>query len=202
MWTMPDSLPGYDSWKTQSPYEDDMEPEDLSLYVGIDPGQSGAIAVLSGTGDIRLLTKMPETPGDVWDEIEYIGTMARRDNIGVFIYLEKVGAMPGQGIASTAKFMRGYGVLIGCLAASGLPHDLVAPGVWQKRMKCLSKGDKNVTKRMAQQLFPTQKITHVTADALLIASYCRLTMAGHVYKYSTNRWILAEGHDDQPSRPT
>jgi hypothetical protein len=37
----------------------------------------------------------------------------------------------------------------------------------------LSKGDKNVTKRKAQELFPSLKITHATADALLIAEYLR-----------------------------
>ncbi len=44
---------------------------------------------------------------------------------------------------------------------------------WQKEMGCLTKGDKNVTKRRAQELFPTLKITHAIADALLIAEYGR-----------------------------
>jgi hypothetical protein len=35
----------------------------------------------------------------------------------------------------------------------------------------MTKGDKNVTKRMAQQLYPDIKITHANADALLIHEY-------------------------------
>ena len=40
-------------------------------------------------------------------------------------------------------------------------------------MSWLSKGDKNVTKSRAQELFPELKITHAIADALLIAEYGR-----------------------------
>jgi len=36
-------------------------------------------------------------------------------------------------------------------------------------------GDKNVSKRRAQELFPEIKITHAIADALLIAEYARRT---------------------------
>ena len=36
-----------------------------------------------------------------------------------------------------------------------------------------SKGDKNVTKRRAQELFPGARVTHAVADALLLAEYCR-----------------------------
>jgi hypothetical protein len=51
----------------------------------------------------------------------------------------------------------------------------VTPFTWQKRLQCLSGGDKNVTKARAQQLFPGVKISHITADALLLAEFCRLT---------------------------
>jgi hypothetical protein len=40
-------------------------------------------------------------------------------------------------------------------------------------MSCLTKGDKNVTKSRAQELFPEVKVTHAIADALLIAEYGR-----------------------------
>jgi hypothetical protein len=43
--------------------------------------------------------------------------------------------------------------------------------VWQKSLGCLTHGDKNVSKAAAQRLFPGMKITHATADALLIAYY-------------------------------
>jgi hypothetical protein len=57
------------------------------------------------------------------------------------------------------------------LTAAKLPFERVRPQVWQKTMQCMSKGDKNVTKRRAQELFPDIKVTHATADGLLIMSY-------------------------------
>ena len=53
------------------------------------------------------------------------------------------------------------------------PFEEVAPQVWQKVLGCLSRGDKNVTKAKAQQLFPAIKVTHAIADALLLAEYAR-----------------------------
>ena len=44
---------------------------------------------------------------------------------------------------------------------------------WQKYLGCLTKGDKNVSKAKAQELFPDLKITHAIADSLLIAEYGR-----------------------------
>jgi hypothetical protein len=35
----------------------------------------------------------------------------------------------------------------------------------------MTKGDKNISKAKAQELFPDKKIIHATADALLIALY-------------------------------
>lgn len=82
---------------------------------------------------------------------------------------------PRMGVTSAFTFGQGYGMLEGFLVALGIPYDLVAPGTWQKALGCLSRGDKNVTKKKAQQLFPGQKVTHYTADALLIAEHCRRT---------------------------
>ncbi len=42
-----------------------------------------------------------------------------------------------------------------------------------KTLDCMTGGDKNVTKRKAQELFPEIKVTHAIADALLIGEYAR-----------------------------
>jgi hypothetical protein len=57
------------------------------------------------------------------------------------------------------------------LTAAGIPFERVRPQKWQQAMGCMTKGDKNVSKRRAQELYPQLKITHATADALLIATY-------------------------------
>ena len=105
--------------------------------------------------------------------VERLGTVLSDTETQCFAYLEKVHAMPKQGVSSTFKFGLNYGFLIGCLTALRIPFEFVTPNTWQKALSCQSKGDKNVTKAKAQQLFPHLKIIHTIADALLIAEYGR-----------------------------
>lgn len=144
------------------------------IYIGIDPGQSGGIASLVGdnTGTSPACVKMPETEKDCFDALE---KLQRINFTAIFAVIESVHSMPKQGVASSFKFGRNYGFLRGCLIALGIPFEEVTPQKWQKALGCLSHGDKNVTKARAQQLFPALKITHATADALLLAEYCRRT---------------------------
>jgi crossover junction endodeoxyribonuclease RuvC len=142
--------------------------DERELFCGIDPGRtSGGIAILDRKGGVVIVQAMPDTERDTAELIEEFCGQIR------MVALEKVGVMPGQGISSSGKFMRHYGFLEGLLIAFRLPYELIRPQQWQSGMGCLTKGDKNVTKAMAQRLFPTLKITHATADALLIAEHCR-----------------------------
>jgi len=145
-------------------------------YVGIDPGQSGGIACIhSVPGSIEEVAakKMPETERDIYEVLRDVcGSM------DTFCIIEKVHSMPKQGVVSTFKFGRNYGFLRGILIAQNVPFDEVSPGVWQRHLGCLTKGDKNITKSKAQQLFPTIKVTHSIADSLLIAEYCRRIKSG------------------------
>ena len=141
--------------------------------IGIDPGQSGGIA-WHEDGEMRV-EKMPETISDLWRLIDSIvdgwGMIYRLGQTKA--YIEQVHSMPGQGVASSFKFGRGYGNLEMALTAANIPFERVTPQKWQKAMGCMTKGDKNVSKRKAQELFPSLKITHATADATLIAEYGR-----------------------------
>lgn len=134
------------------------------IIIGIDPGQSGAAAYISN-GVIEFV-KLANTERDISDFL-------REHQDASFAYIEKVHSMPKQGVASSFKFGANYGFLRGCLIAHGIPFEEVTPQKWQKAMGCMSRGDKNVTKARAQQLFPEIKITHAIADALLIAEYGR-----------------------------
>lgn len=136
-------------------------------FLGIDPGQSGGIAVVINAGQ-ALAYKMPDTERDVF---ELLAQGAPYE----FAMIEAVHSMPKQGVASSFKFGRSYGFLRGILTSLGIPWGEVSPQRWQKHMQCRSGGDKNITKAKAQQLFPGIKITHAVADSLLIAEYCRQT---------------------------
>lgn len=136
------------------------------MIIGIDPGSSGGVAFIFENGEVEAF-KMPDTERDILDLLSSTG-----DEKPV-VFLEKVHTMKGQGIASSGKFMQGYGLLRGIVTALKYPLYDVTPQKWQKSLSCLSGGNKNVTKQAAQQLFPQLKITHATADALLIAEYGR-----------------------------
>lgn len=140
----------------------------MRIYLGIDPGKSGGIAFIPERGD-PWAEKMPDTERDLFDLLEM------QDEWEPFAYIENVSSSPQQGVVSAFTFGKGYGSLLMALTARGIAYERIAPGVWQKSMKCLTKGNKNVSKARAQELFPSLKITHANADALLIAEHCRRT---------------------------
>lgn len=137
-----------------------------SPVLGIDPGLGGGLAVVGQ--DFTRAWKMPETERDLLDTLSDVKTF------GVTTaYLEFVRSSPQMGVVSAFKFGQGYGGLRMACIASGLKLEEVTPQKWQQVLKCRTKGDKNVSKRRAQELFPGVKITHAIADALLIAEYGR-----------------------------
>lgn len=138
----------------------------MTAVLGIDPGESGGISVLAD-GQPAQVWKMPPTERDVFELMEDVVESYDPGHA----YIEKVHSMPRQGVASSFKFGMGYGGLRMALLAAGIPFSTVIPARWQRTMQCLSRGEKNVTKARAQEIFPSLKITHAIADALLIAAY-------------------------------
>ncbi len=159
----------------------------MTVIVGIDPGKLGGIAwVINGHVHAQ---GMPETERDLADLFALFNTIDV-----AFAYLEKVGALPGQGSTSGFTFGTGYGFLRACLVCNKIPFDDVLPQTWQKKfgliMPCprregetekqhkarkaaIKAKKKKQTRAKAQQLFPNMKITHGTADALLVMEYGR-----------------------------
>lgn len=151
-------------------------PAKRELFLGIDPGQSGGFAILESAGVVIDVTPMPDTEADIAAYLREFGMSIR------MAYIEAVHSMPKQGIASAFKFGCGYGGLRMALVCLRIPFESVTPGSWQKRLGAIVHGrtlnssktaKKNGTKARAQELFPGRKITHATADALLIAEDCR-----------------------------
>jgi len=143
--------------------------------IGIDPGANGGIAWISDGK--ACVEKMPDTLQDLWDLILDIRDggepRQRLDKVvlGHVAYIEQVHSSPQMGVKSAFTFGNGFGHLEMALTAAGIPFERVRPQVWQKELSCLTGGDKNVSKRRAQELFPHLKVIHATADALLIAHY-------------------------------
>ena len=141
-------------------------------YLGIDPGKNGSISIIDTEWkSVVHGCKLSETEQDIWSWIN--------DSVNLLTAcatIEKVHSTPQMGVVSAFTFGRGYGFVIGMLTAAQIPFKYVTPQQWQKGMKCLTKGDKNVSKAAAQRLWPWAKITHNNADSLLIAEYGRLNL--------------------------
>jgi hypothetical protein len=144
----------------------------MRVYLGIDPGKGGGLALVADTGTLLAVSNMPATPKGIFDLLQ---TWSDCWNGHVDATLERVHSMPRQGVVSAFTFGQGYGGLIMALEALEISYSLVQPTQWQRKFNCLSGGDKNVTKRAAMRRFPEQTITHAIADALLIADYGRRT---------------------------
>lgn len=139
----------------------------MRAFLGVDPGMSGASFLCIEDEHPRFALHC-ETERDISDW--YAAMVGQYEIVAM---LEKVNAMPKQGVSSTFKFGQSFGFLRGLLTAHQIPFELVSPQRWQKQMQCQTKGDKNVTKAMAQRLMPSFKFTHKTADAFLLAQYAK-----------------------------
>jgi hypothetical protein len=104
-----------------------------------------------------------------------------------FAVIEKVGGYIGKPQPGSAMFKFGmsYGGLRMALIAAGISFLEVTPQQWQKTLgvstkkKNETKGKfKNRLKALAQQIFPSVKVTLATADALLLAEYARRLRSG------------------------
>lgn len=149
-----------------------------TVYMGIDPGASGGIAIVQGLRCL-LAEPMPRTEKDLWNLIH------RECKQGVdFTVIEKVQGYIGKQQPGSAmfKFGQNYGSVRMALVGNNEPFQEVAPLSWQKAMKISPRGKKesktqfkNRLKAKAQQLFPKVQVTLATADAILIACYAQHT---------------------------
>ena len=144
-----------------------------TAYLGIDPGQSGAIALLSE--EQVLVEDWPGDPNAAADVLrEWLGQY--RVDLAA---LERVNAMPKQGVSSTFKLGCNLGAWQGILAALGLPYLMPTPQEWQKGLVKKSDGPdpKARSLAVARRLFPdavlSRKSDHGRADALLLAWFAK-----------------------------
>jgi hypothetical protein len=158
----------------------------VPTYLGLDPGSSGGIAALRG-GAVRLAALDKLSAHDLWAWVREYGRGDLRplhSAASSFAVLEKVGGYVGGAHARGSHmftFGTSFGMLRMALVAASIPFEEVPPQKWQKEFGLRkTKGEtdtswKNRLKSRAQQLFPSEKITLATADALLMAEYCRRT---------------------------
>lgn len=161
----------------------------MTVLVGIDPGISGALAVLR-TGKPIEFHDTPTLTLKTGKSIKHvIDAQAAADLLrGInpdFIAIEKVWAMPGaggaaMGVSSAFNFGMGFGIWIGIISALQIAHEQIPPNTWKKAMMPGMNKEKDASRQRAMQLFPktakdlTRIKDHGRADALLIVRYHQL----------------------------
>jgi crossover junction endodeoxyribonuclease RuvC len=150
------------------------------IYVGIDPGATGAISVITDAGLTVYRFKMTEKfTKDVHIVRGFLESLFFLDDKDMIVYLEKVHSMPGQGVTSVFTFGQMVGIIQGMLKQAGLKYKEVTPQDWQRKLAPeLASKDKALRKReyqyKAQKLFPNNTITLDAADSVLIAYYAKV----------------------------
>lgn len=155
------------------------------LWIGIDPGQSGGIAFLydidDETGVSSYAHKCPDTVQDIRTLVKGFTAPYGLNPHSMFASLERVHALPQNAVRSAFKFGVNYGQWLGILASLEVPYIEVTPHKWMKHYGAMPKERikrKNHLKHLAQQRFPTVKVTLAVSDALLIALYGKETSYG------------------------
>ena len=163
-------------------------------YIGADPGMGGALAILvldplRGLGQLSV-EDMPshEIDGkrtmDMWSLahilMQWVHSFDVRNSA-----VERVHAMPKQGVTSAFSFGFSAGALQQGLASAGLPITLIQPAVW-KAIYGLRGGreNKDMSRAKASQMFPSfahlwaRKKDEGRAEAVLLAHYASRLQEG------------------------
>lgn len=144
-----------------------------TAFLGIDPGASGAVALLTHDGAM-----VESWPGDSVAAADLLRGWATQCQIKLAA-LERVSSRPGQGVASTFSFGTNFGCWQGILAALSIPYSMPTPQQWQRGLIVNSDGPDPKARALAvaRRLYPTvdlhRKGDHGKADALLLALWAK-----------------------------
>ena len=143
-------------------------------FIGIDPGKTGAAALITDEGNHEIL----DYPGSPSLIVETFMGWESKYNI-IMAALEKVGARPGQGVVSMFTFGRNLGAWEGIISAFSIPFMMPTPRQWQKGIIDPKAGTDTKTRSLntARRLFPdaslSRKKDHGRSDALLLAFWAK-----------------------------
>ena len=150
--------------------------------IGIDPGLSGAIAILENNKVLNIfdMPVMSEGKKNKRQLNSALLVSLIKENIGkneeVAVVVEQVNAMPGQGVTSMFNFGQSFGILKGICSAMQLPMYFVRPAKWKKYFNLIN-SEKDASRTKAIEIFPyissnlSKKKDANKADAILIASF-------------------------------
>ena len=150
--------------------------------IGIDPGLSGAIAVLENNKVLNIfdIPVMSEGKKNKRQLNSALLVNLLKENINkeeeVAVVIEQVNAMPGQGVTSMFNFGQTFGALKGICAALELPIFFVRPSKWKKYFELIN-SSKDASRTKAIEMYPklsnqlSKKKDVNKSDAILIARF-------------------------------
>lgn len=158
----------------------------MTLFIGIDPGLSGGIAVLPGsTGVEPRAWVMPVNGKEVairqvqCDLRHYAGLCLSSE---ILCCMEWAQAMPKQGGCSMFNYGMGFGMLRATLTALFIPHLLVRPRKWKDAVLVGTNKDKDAAIQICHRLLPDISLRRTPqcktdndgmADAICLALYAK-----------------------------
>ncbi len=152
------------------------------IIVGIDPGLSGAIAILENNKVLKLFDMPVMAEGKKnkkqLNSAQLVNII--KDNIGsaehIAVVVEQVNAMPGQGVTSMFNFGQTFGAIKGVCAALKLPIFFVRPSKWKKYFELIN-SSKDSSRTKVIEMYPSlsnqlsKKKDVNKSDAILIARF-------------------------------
>ncbi len=150
--------------------------------IGIDPGLSGAIAILENNKVLNIfdIPVMSEGKKNKRQLNSALLVNLLRENIDkeeeVAVVVEQVNAMPGQGVTSMFNFGQTFGAIKGVCAALKLPIFFVRPSKWKKHFELIN-SSKDSSRTKVIEMYPTlsgqlaKKRDVNKSDAILIAKF-------------------------------
>ena len=150
--------------------------------IGIDPGLSGAIAILEDNKVLSIFDMPVMAEGKKnkrqLNSAQLVNII--KDNINtkeeITVVVEQVNAMPGQGVTSMFNFGQTFGAIKGVCAALNLSIFFVRPSKWKKHFELIN-SSKDSSRTKVIEMYPSlsrqlsKKKDVNKSDAILIARF-------------------------------
>ena len=150
--------------------------------IGIDPGLSGAIAILEnnkvvGIYDMPVMAEGKKNKRQL-NSAQLVNIIKDNTNTKeeIAVVVEQVNAMPGQGVTSMFNFGQTFGAIKGVCAALNLSIFFVRPSKWKRHFELIN-SSKDSSRTKVIEMYPSlsrqlsKKKDVNKSDAILIARF-------------------------------